>query len=120
MSATDALAELENQVSDRFLEKVTERLPLTPFDPTAWLTGIEFGPVIDGPACGPIIEGHPSSSVDPRHQLQFPREQWVVYPNRRAIALSIVARALELETITDDQWAQIAFLMAYGGKERIA
>lgn len=116
MSATDALLELENQVNDRFLEKITERLPLTPFDPTAWLTGIEFGPVIDGPVLGPIIEGNPYTSADPR---QFPREQWVVYPNRRAIALSIVARALELETITDDQWAQIAFLMAFGGKERI-
>jgi len=116
MSTTDALAQLENQVTEKFIEKITERLPLTPFDPTGWLTGIEFGPIIDGPVLGPVIED-PLSSTRPSGQ--FPREQWVVYPNRRAIALSIVGRALELEAITDDQWAQIAFLMAYGGKERL-
>ncbi len=56
----------------------------------------------------------------PPGTMQFPREQWVSYPNRRTIVLVLADRLLDFEELTDEQWHTLNFLMLYGGKERIA
>lgn len=55
----------------------------------------------------------------PLGTTQFPAEQWVTWPNNRLVALTIVDRALDHE-LTNEQWLQVAFLMRYGGRERVA
>lgn len=53
-------------------------------------------------------------------EKQFPREQWITWPNRRRIALLLCERALDgPEPLDDQRWWQVSFLMQYGGKERI-
>jgi hypothetical protein len=56
----------------------------------------------------------------PPGTMQFPREQWLSYPNRRAHALVLANRLLDFEDLTDEQWHTLGMLMLYGGKERIA
>lgn len=52
---------------------------------------------------------------------QFPREQWVTYPNRRAVTLVLVDRMLDLwDELTDMQKTHVAMLLTCGGRERIA
>ncbi|WP_029923933.1 hypothetical protein [Nocardia otitidiscaviarum] len=46
---------------------------------------------------------------------QFPRERWVTYPSRRAKALILADKAIDIGRLAD-----AGFLVRFGGKERIA
>ena len=97
-----ALADLEERVTAKFLAAAAGRTP--EFDTSAW--------DID------MSQWQPSEPLPP-DTPQFPRQQWVVYPTRRAVVLTIIDRALDLD-LTDEQWSQACFLFWYGGRERIA
>lgn len=99
------LIELEGRVTRKWQEAVAARTPQWPMpevdiDWSAWRDA----------AKKPLPPG----------TMQFPREQWVSYPNRRTTVLILADRLLDFEELTDEQWHTLNFLMLYGGKERIA
>lgn len=96
MSATDALAELERRVTEKYVA-ATQARQVTAIDFSPWNLGVVA--VSDLP--------------------QFPREQWVTYPTRRVAALLVVDVALDSELSVND-WQTISWLMFFGGRERIA
>lgn len=101
MSATDALAELERRVTEKYIAAAqTRQQPDLPdlFDLQPWLDGQP-----------PLVPPPP----------QFPREQWITHPRHRAVILTIIDTALDAE-LTDDAWTTISWLMMFGGRERIA
>lgn len=101
MSATDALAELERRVTEKYIAAAqTRQQPDLP-------------DLID---IQPWLDGQPPLVPPP---LQFPRQQWVTVPDRRATALGTVDRLLDLE-LNDKSWQTISLLMIFGGRERIA
>lgn len=105
--ATQPLEELEARVIRRYLEltHIDWPLPEDIFDPKEWLDSL----------------GRDTIANTIPAEYQFPREQWATLPNRRRIALIIVDRSLDLwDTMTDEQRSQVAFLLSYGGRERIA
>lgn len=54
-------------------------------------------------------------------QLQFPREQWVSYPTRRMVALTVCDRLLDkVDELTDEQWVTLCWALQYAGKSRVA
>lgn len=55
----------------------------------------------------------------PSDGLQFPREQFAVYPIKRATTLLLCDRLLDFAELTDEQWMTVCFLMQYGGKTRL-
>jgi hypothetical protein len=96
------LAELERRVTTRYLEltQTDWELPEIDFDMSDWVDVMKLPP------------GTPP---------QFPREQWITYPNRRRVVLMIIERSLDIwDTLTDEQRFQVAFLLGNGGRERIA
>ncbi|CAN5143809.1 hypothetical protein BH11ACT6_BH11ACT6_34570 [soil metagenome] len=115
----ELLDQLEQRVTERYMAAAAERdrLPDSPFstlefDSSEWWFSSRhlLGVAPDGPLLEIANAGPPT--------LQFPRQQWITYPNRRAVSLVIVDRALDqADTLTDDQWYQLTFLMFYGGRE---
>ena len=91
------LDDLERRVGEKFMAAAVE---LTP----EWPHNVEMGTW--QPMAAPA--------------LQLPREQWVIYPSRRMVALLIIDRMLDFDSLTDEQWGQVAFLYQYGGRERVA
>lgn len=98
----DHLIELEERVTRRWLEAVAERPPLWGFAPADL-------PDWSDVQWEPLPPGTP----------QFPREQWVSHPYRRAMTLILCDRMLDFD-LDDEKWLQVCFLMQYGGKERVA
>ena len=98
------LIELEERVTRRWLEAVEARTPQWPIPDPEWST--DWREAMNKPL--------------PLGTMQFPREQWVSYPNRRATALLLADRLLDFEDLTDEQWHTLGMLMLYGGKVRIA
>ena len=93
------LAALERRVAEKFLAYASTRLPqweLPDFD-IDWDAWRNLPPLPPG-------------------TMQYPRQQWFTYPNRRTISLAIVDRMLDFDELTDDQWADVTFLMWYGGR----
>jgi hypothetical protein len=112
----DVLEDLERRVRARYAELVSDTVPDHVFNPEEWLLGENhysvklFGESFD-------VAKVPAAQQVP----QFPREQWITYPHRRAAILTIVDRSLDLwGSLTQEQRWQINFLLAYGGRERIA
>lgn len=101
MSDAD-LIELEKRVTRRWQEAAAARTPQWPDVElsTDWAEAMQK----------PLPPG----------TMQFPREQWVSYPNRRTIVLILADRLLDFEELTAEQWHTLNFLMLYGGKARIA
>lgn len=97
-----ALDDMEQRVTEKFAAAAFARIdPQWKLDVGEWtFPDFEFEPLPPGTP-------------------QFPREQWVTYPNRRMVTLTLIDRALDLE-LTDEQWTQLTFLMGFGGRERIA
>ena len=83
------LDELEQRVSTKFAAALAERV--LPFDTSAWLDE-DMSITIDFKKIPP---GTP--------QFQFPREQWISYPNRRAVVLTILDRLLDVEVPDERQ-----------------
>lgn len=98
---TEPLEELETRVTARYIEKcnIGWQLPdVEPLDTSDWYMG-------------PLPDDVP----------QFPREQWITYPNRRHYALLIADRMLDFwDDLDEPQRTQLAFLLGCGGRERIA
>lgn len=97
MPEADTLATLEARVR----EKLAAAMPKWDFpdgpDWSEWLTDIELQPVTE--------------PTDP----QFPRERWVIYPNRRMVSLIIAENAIRIGHLSE-----AVFLLEYGGRVRIA
>lgn len=110
------LDELERRVAERFMEKRCSESDISDapaFDWTEWLSPMT-------PPAGRTIEMSTAGQPLPP-PLQFPRPQWITYPNRRVVILITCDRALDLwDDLTLEQRAQIAFLLEHGGRERIA
>lgn len=103
--SVDHLVELEQRVTEKFAAKAGERMPETDFgfDIESWGVGVDAWE-LDIP-------------LDPNIP-QFPREQWLSYPAQRTVALILCDRMLDLE-LDEAQWAQLCFLMQFGGKVRV-
>jgi hypothetical protein len=99
-------AALEASVTERWAKLAAERAPEWPLP--------DFGGV-DG--LGDMMAEW--SAVTPPAP-QFPREQWVSHPTKRALALLLADRLMDCDTLTDGQWMTVCHLVLYGGKERIA
>lgn len=101
MTDTMDLESLERRVIARYMDKcnVGWKLPdVDPLDMSDWHTG---PPPADVP--------------------QFPREQWIVYPNRRHYVLLIADRMLDFwDDLNDKQRTDVSLLLSFGGRERIA
>ncbi|MCV7004581.1 hypothetical protein [Mycobacterium gordonae] len=99
------LDELEQRVGEKFAVEAAKRVdPQWMLDIGQWTIG-----------------GHPDALVpNPGDIPQFPREQWVTYPNKRTMCLLILDRLLDFDNLDDEQWMQAAALMTFGGRERIA
>jgi hypothetical protein len=100
---SDELQQLERRVGAKWVAAAAARtpewaVPEAAFDMSAWTD------------MAPLPPGTP----------QFPREQWVSYPNRRAVALLLADRLLDFDELTDEQWTQVCMVMQYGGRERVA
>lgn len=96
----DALGQLERRVGEKWAAAAAARFPadVDPFDPSDWLG--------DEPHAEPV--------------MQFPREQWVSYPNKRTAALIVADNMLNnADDLTDMQWTLLCRIMLYGGKTRI-
>lgn len=112
MTVRPDLNDLERSVLEKFIaaRHVDWPLPDDPFDSSSWLADIGSIGTVDVATHG---AGEPV--------MQFPREQWIVRPNLRLVTLMLVDRALDMaDRLTDEQWAQVTFLLSFGGKERIA
>ena len=96
-----ALAELEAKVGKRWADHAATREPdwplpdLKPIDIRRW--------------------GAPITA-----DVQFPREQWVAYPAKRTIALTLANRLMDFDNLSDDQWMMVCHLVFYGGKVRVS
>ncbi|SKE68137.1 Uncharacterised protein [Mycobacteroides abscessus subsp. abscessus] len=94
---------LESEVAAEFMQLVAERMSDNPLNLDGWLTSRRD-------ATGP----------------ELPREQWVIYPTRRMVALLLVRNTIRLIRESPDHpgngdlFQQVAFLFTYGGKEQIA
>lgn len=100
--STVELEELERRVGAKWASVAAARMPQwavpdDPFDIGAWQT--------DAMPADPDVP-------------QFPREQWASYPAKRTTTLLLCDRMLDLD-MTDEQWAQVCFLLQYGGKTRL-
>lgn len=98
----DALAELERRVTEKLMAALPQwDLPPDPMpDPAEfWRRAVEDADV------PPLPDDWP----------QFPRERWIIYPARRAYALIMADKAIDLGHLSE-----AGFLVQYGGKERIA
>lgn len=105
MSDTLDLESLERRVIARYMEKcnVGWQLP----DPIDWSSD----KWVDDWA----------EAMNAQEVPQFPREQWIVYPNRRHYVLLIADRMLDLwDDLNDKQRADVSLLLSFGGRERIA
>lgn len=104
----DELGQLERRVTEKFAAAAAARTSLwselPAFDITEWFDSLDDTGAVAVPDDWP----------------QFPREQWVSYPNKRTAALLLAERLLDAEHLTDRQWTTLCLLMSYGGKERIA
>ncbi len=123
------LDDLEKRVGGRYAEKMAALWTL----PDGEFSTVEFGadwtehlkPVADQ---GRTIEistvGQPLPPPIiplPTPVMQFPREQWITYPQKRTISLLIADRMIDLwDTVAIEQQAQVGYLVLYGGRERIA
>ena len=98
------LEELERRVTEKWVAAAAKRAPewelpdLWAFDFSNWLA-------------------HPPAL--PNNWPQFPREQWLVYPEKRRVTLLICDKALD-QDLSDEEWIHVCLLMQYGGKERAA
>jgi hypothetical protein len=95
-------AALEASVTERWAKLAAERAPEWPLP--------DFGGV-DG--LGDMMAEW--SAVTPPAP-QFPREQWVSHPTKRALALLLADRLMDCDTLTDGQWMTVCRLVLYGGK----
>lgn len=104
MTTTESLDELESRVTAKWAAAAADRIQgfSDIFDPSAWNTVVDMGADAPSPT------------------MQFPREQWVSYPAKRTVALILADRMLDLDSITDEQWMQVSFIVQYAGKERVA
>lgn len=91
------LAALEERVMRKHLATIAG----TEFDPTTW------------PTTPPPATDTPAPDVP-----QFPREQWVTYPNKRAVILTWCEVWLDHGFDATDP--TYLFLLSVGGRERIA
>lgn len=101
-----ALAGLEQRVVEKWVTAAANRGPMWPaadaIDFSSWLTDTDTAPL-------------------PADVPQFPREQWLVYPARRTLALMMCERTLDsAQELSDDEWSLLCLTMWYGGKTRIA
>lgn len=100
--SVDELTALENRVGEKWIAAAAARNPEWPvpdfeFDMSSWT---DVAPLPPG-------------------TMQFPRERWASYPTQRTVVLMLADRMLDLD-LTDEQWAQLCFLMQYGGKTRLS
>jgi hypothetical protein len=100
------LDELEQRVGERFARAAAARTQIptasASFDVASWFDGLaDTGEV-----------------ALPEDWPQFPREQWVSYPNKRTAVL-LLADNLMNHDLTDEQWSTLCLLMYYGGKTRL-
>lgn len=106
------LEELSRRVTAKYLAACEQRYPdmWAAFDPTQWDSEIDFAAWNQASSgrTQPLPAG-----------LQFPREQWIIRPTIRTVVLMMVDRMLDME-LSEEQWAVVGFLLAYGGKERVA
>lgn len=108
MTETINLDELEKRVGEKFTQAwkdCPQRMILgEAFNPDHWSDNLS--------------DEWAGVTTEPEPVPQLPREQWVTYPNRRAIALTIC------ETWIDKGWdlsdPTFMFCYLYGGRERIA
>jgi hypothetical protein len=104
-----ALDDLEQRVGQKFAEAAASRVQLptakATFDVVSWLAGLDTS----------------GSVALPDDWPQFPREQWVSYPNKRTAALLFAEHLLDrADELTDEQWSSLCLLMHYGGKTRVS
>lgn len=105
--SSDQLKELERRVGEKWVAAAAARIPADAFDPSGWLDSID-------------MSEWGASSLPPG-TLQFPREQWASYPNKRTVALLLAERLLDdADSLTDEQWLLLCLVMQYGGKTRIS
>lgn len=110
MSTAD-LAILEAKVAAEYSEMLAERVPGNPFDPSVWVTDIDWATWAD-------VTGEPL--------LEMPREHWVVLPAPRVVALTLLRRVIPLirekpdDPKAEELFQQAVLLFMYGGKVRIA
>jgi hypothetical protein len=101
-----ALADLEQRVVEKWVKAAADRGPIWPaaeaMDCGSWLTDTDTAPL-------------------PAYVPQFPREQWLVYPARRTLALIMCEQTLDSgQELSDSEWSLLCLTMWYGGKTRIA
>lgn len=96
------LEKLERRVTEKWAVAAAERAPLWP------LPDIPFN-----------LDDWAVNSVPlPPDWPQFPREQWLVYPHKRMVTLTICDVALD-RYLSEEEWIHVCLLMMYGGKERV-
>ncbi|WP_100466058.1 hypothetical protein [Mycobacteroides abscessus] len=113
MGATD-LATLESEVATEYAQLAAERMPENPFNLDDWFEGTDWSKF--------------ERSTERRDAIgpEFPREQWVVYPGRRTVTLTLVRHVIRLirekpdHPRNEELFQQVAFLFTYGGREWIA
>lgn len=99
---------LEGEVAAEYATFLAERTESDAFDPSSWITWPSTWP-----------NGRPALG------LQFPRPRWVVYPNRRKVALILVRHTIR--TVSENPngpnatelTAYAGFLLVYGGREAL-
>ncbi|WP_330253112.1 hypothetical protein OG874_00405 [Nocardia sp. NBC_00565] len=99
---SEALTELEQRVTAKLYAALPQwELPPDPLQDPAefWRRAVEEADV------PPLPDDWP----------QFPREQWITYPARRAYALLLADNAIDHGYLSE-----AGFLVQYGGKERIS
>ncbi|MBE5453459.1 hypothetical protein E3G52_000323 [Mycobacteroides abscessus] len=115
MTHTDIepLEAMEVRVYAAYLNVVRDHTPIWPV-PDAWSEWLSepSQAIVNQPA---------ADGAAPR--LQFPREQWVVLPNRRRFVLEIVEgllnRIAETGECTDMMLAYLATMLTFGGRLRV-
>jgi hypothetical protein len=105
---SEDLEELERRVAEKWAAAAAARIgvysPGFSFDVAGWFDSLADSGEVSMPDDWP----------------QFPREQWVSYPNKRTAALLLADRLLDFDELDDEQWSTLCLLMHYGGKTRIA
>ncbi|RIT32724.1 hypothetical protein D2E76_23215 [Mycobacteroides abscessus] len=113
MGATD-LDTLESEVAAEYVELLAKRLPPNLSSLEGWMQTADWSNF--------------ERSTERRDAIgsEFPREQWVVHPGRRTVALTLVRHVIRLirdkpdHPRNEELFQQMAFLFTYGGRERIA
>lgn len=105
---------LEASVAERYLAAMADKMPTVDF--SEWLDDIvPWAEWTKRPLpCDPPI--HAGFEFPPfPTDFQFPREKWITYRNRRAVALTLASALLSHNMLFEAGW-----LLMYGGRERVA